>query len=96
MIVNILLLCGLLVWGLKHNNFNDHVVESYPDEKGMSHEDVIFMEKAKQGLSFSDGHYTVPLPFRDEHLRLPDNKSPVLKRTLWQKNKMLKDEKIPF
>ena len=74
-------------------DFNDHVVESYPDEKGMSHEDVIFMEKAKQGLSFSDGHYTVPLQFRDEHIRLPDNKSPVLKRTLWQKNKMLKDEK---
>ena len=82
------------ILSLLEQDFSDHRVESYPGERGLSREDERFMEIADQNIRFQDGHYVLPLPFRAENPMMPNNKSQVLKRTLYQKRKMLKDSKF--
>ena len=72
-------------------DFNDRKVEMYPGEKGMSQEDLRFMQIAEDGIGLQDGHYTLPLPFKNENVCLPNNRNHALKRLLQQKKKMLKD-----
>ena len=45
-----------------------------------SQEDVQFLSILEKGISFKDGHYEMPLPFREEKLVLPNNKVNDLKR----------------
>ena len=70
--------------------FVDDKSEQYPEQRGMSYEDRQFMKIAENGISFDDGHYTLPLPFRDK-VNMPNNRSYALKRLMHQKSKMLKD-----
>jgi hypothetical protein len=65
-------------------DFNDRDTASHPDECGMSREDAKFLQMAEEGTVFTEGHYTLPLPFREPGVMLPCNKSQVTKRTLWQ------------
>ena len=82
------------ILSILEHDFSDHRVESYPGERELSREDEKFMEIADQNIRFQDGHYVLPLPFRAENPMMPNNKSHVLKRTLYQKRKMMKGSKF--
>lgn len=50
-------------------------------EPPFSHEDRLFIKKIEQGIhQRSDGHYELPLPFKDNNIQLPDNKEQALAR----------------
>lgn len=72
-------------------DFNDHKVG--PDERSLSQEDKKFLNMMESGIRLINGHYEIPLPFRDSEMILPNNRSQVLKRALWQKKKMQRDTK---
>ena len=72
-------------------DFNDYNVPSVPGECGMSQEDRKFIDFMDTHTVFHDGQYTVPLPFRDENISMPNNKSQALKRGFLQQKKMTKN-----
>ncbi|XP_066988224.1 uncharacterized protein [Macrobrachium rosenbergii] len=51
------------------------------------------MKKAENNVVFKDGHFEIPLPFRNQNLIVPNNKILAIKRALYQKKKMQKDPK---
>ena len=72
-------------------DFNDHVASC--DTLSLSKEDKKFLEIASQGIRLTDGHYELPLPFRDPEVMLPNNREQAVKRANWQRKKMLRNEK---
>ena len=46
----------------------------YDDNRAMSVQDKLVTTRWEKTATFEDGHYTLPIPFRHEELRLPDNK----------------------
>jgi hypothetical protein len=66
--------------------FNERLAE--PDEKGLSREDQQFLKIVQENVSFEDGHYVIPLPFKDNHPPLQNNRSQAMQRLIWQKKKM--------
>lgn len=46
----------------------------------MSREDQKFMSLLQDGIHMTDGHYEIPLPFKDSVPILPDNRSLTLHR----------------
>lgn len=71
-------------------DFNDH--KSSPDEYGYSQEDKKFISRIRENVHLRDGHYVIPLPFRDPQVTMPNNRVQALKRATWQRKKMLRDE----
>ena len=61
------------------------------DGEGFSQEDKLFMKKVEKGTRLSNGHYEIPLPFRNENVVMPNNKGQVIKRADLKRKKMLKD-----
>ena len=47
------------------------------DERAPSIEDKEFLKQVKEGirLNTADEHYEIPLPFKDEDIKLPNNRS---------------------
>ena len=74
-------------------DFSEKDVGKTPGERGYSQEDEQFMRIAKENIRFINGHYELPLPFRNIQIPLPNNRSQALKRALWQKKKMAADDK---
>ena len=66
---------------------------SPPGKLGLSQEDIIFLKQAEANVKLIDGHYVLPLPFRDVNKNMPNNREQVVKRANWQKKKMLADGK---
>ena len=71
-------------------DFVEHKMALYPNHRGMSFEDRKFLKMAQEGTTYHDGHYTIPLPFRDRTW-MPNNKKQAERRIMHQRNKMLKD-----
>ena len=63
----------------------------YEQERGMSTEDRRVLELWDKNVSFSDGHYTLPIPFKNSALKLPDNQQMAEKRLSSLKRKLLKN-----
>ena len=62
-------------------------------EQPMSLDDKKFMQKMKQGIrQGNDGHYEMPLPFRDEEPRMLDNRSLAMHRLAKLKTRLENDE----
>ena len=60
----------------------------------LSMEDRLFMAKAKEGIVHRpDGHYEMPLPFRDQHPKLPNNAKVAAHRLQQLKFRFSKDKK---
>ena len=74
-------------------DFNDHMVSKVPDERGLSQDDIKFLNMVEKETRVVNGHYQIPLPFRHDDVILPNNKEQAAKRANWQKKKMLKDSK---
>ena len=70
-----------------------HCQVDVPGERGHSLEDAIFLEKAASSIKLVHGHYQLPLPFRNPDIVLPNNKGQAIKRALYQKRKMLQNQK---
>ena len=51
----------------------------------------MFLTKANESIGYHDGHYVLPLPFRESNVMMP-NKDQAAKRAIWQRKKMLRDE----
>ena len=63
-------------------------------EEKMSQEDFIFMKKVKEGIKTTEGgHFQLPLPLKDNHQSLPNNRAMAEKRLKCLKTKMEKDKK---
>ncbi|KAK3726857.1 hypothetical protein QZH41_010519, partial [Actinostola sp. cb2023] len=72
-------------------DFNDH--SSTSDDSSLSQEHKEFLSIADQGTRRVDGHYELPLLFRDPNVVMPNNRVQAVKRAGWQRKKMLrKDE----
>ena len=66
----------------------------YEQEKGMSVEDRRVLELWDKNVSFSDGHYTLPIPFKNPALKLPDNRQMAERRLSSLKHKLLKNHDL--
>ena len=63
------------------------------DQK-ISLEDTQFIRKLDNGVELVDGHYQLPLPFREDKVIMPDNKEHVKRKMSWLKRKLLQNEKL--
>ena len=57
-------------------------------------EDVKFMKMMNQEVEYVNGHYVIPLPFKNEIISMPNNRNVVLWRTQWLKKKLSKNPKM--
>ena len=63
-------------------------------DQALSHEDRTFMSKVSKSIhQRCDGHYEMPLPFKQESVALPDNKEVALNRLSRLKKKLKTDSK---
>ena len=70
-------------------DFSERHVEGH----SLSYEDRKFMGIMKGEIhQLSDGHYEMPLPFRNENIELPNNRVLAVSRIKHLKGKLLKDE----
>lgn len=60
--------------------------------KSISNDDRKFLAILKNGIHFLDGHYEMPLPFREDLPYLPNNKGMAEQRLKHLKGKLDKDE----
>ena len=60
----------------------------------MSDEDRRVLELWDRDVSFSDGHYTLPIPFKNPALTLPDNRQMAERRLSSLKRKLLKNHDL--
>ena len=59
-----------------------------------SQEDLKFLNIMEKNVVMKDGHYQLPLPFRNPDVEFVNNRSHVLQRANWLKNKLLKNGKM--
>ena len=71
-------------------DFNDQKIGA--NERGYSQEDKRFISIVREGIQYHNGHYVIPLPFRESNVVMPNNKDQAAKRAIWQRKKMLRDE----
>ena len=74
-------------------DFSEHAYNNLPEAMGYSQEDKRFLTKVANGIGLTSGHYEIPLPFRHSEVNLPNNRQQAVKRALWQRKKMLQNEK---
>ncbi|XP_039902265.1 uncharacterized protein LOC120742861 [Simochromis diagramma] len=69
-------------------------VEKGVEEESMSQEDLLFLAKVKEGIKQrQDGHFEMPLPFRQERPDLPNNKLCAEHRLKCLERRLRKDER---
>lgn len=73
-------------------NENATVNESLADK--YSQEESRFLEMMKTNIQLKDGHYELPLPFRDKDVQMPDNRKLALVRLNHLKKKLERNEKL--
>ena len=62
-------------------------------EQAHSQEDKKFLEIVAQGIRHTeDNHYEIPLSFRRDDVRFPDNKEQVIQRAYWLRKKLINNE----
>ena len=75
-------------------DFSEHAYNNLPEATGYSQDDKRFLSTVENGIRLTDeGHYEIPLPFRQPEVNLPSNREQAVKRALWQKKKMQQSEK---
>jgi hypothetical protein len=74
--------------------FEQDFSERSEERKSLSQEDRRFLEKTKGAIHITDdGHYEMPLPFREENIELPFNRSLAESRLGRLKTRFTKDAK---
>ena len=72
-------------------DFSEKASNNLPEELGHSQEDRRFLTKVTKGIRLTEGHYEIPLPFRQSEVDLPSNRQQAVKRALWQRKKMIQN-----
>ena len=72
-------------------DFSENASNNFPEELGHSQEDRRFLTKVTKGIRLTEGHYEIPLPFRQSEVDLPSNRQQAVKRALWQRKKMIQN-----
>ena len=67
-------------------------VEEHSERQGLSIEDRQFLELMSSSVTKVDGHYQLPLPFKNPAVTMPDNKLQAMSRLDSVKKKMLNNE----
>ena len=75
------------------NMYDMEFCEVNPEKKGLSREDDKFLKIVQNGICMSEGHFEVPLPFRDDKPYLPNNRAQALYRLGCLKRRMQRDYK---
>ena len=76
------------------NFYNRDFADSFADDTTeMSQEERRFMQKVEK-IQLKDGHYEIPLPFKNNVALVPNNKSQALARIGWLKKKLEKDHRL--
>ncbi|XP_054868580.1 uncharacterized protein LOC129349422 [Amphiprion ocellaris] len=69
-------------------------VEKTIEEDSMSQEDLLFLAKVKEGIKHKqDGHFEMPLPFKEERPELPNNRLCAEHRLKCLERRLRKDER---
>ena len=68
--------------------------ETRGEKEGLSVEDRRFLKIMEESVTEVDGRYQLPLPLRNQNLRLPNNRVQALSRLASVKRKLLADETI--
>ena len=71
---------------------NDFPEKDYEEKREMSVEDKEFMDLTTKSVTVKNGHYYLPLPFRDKDVRLPNNHDVAAQRTLSLSRRFRKDQ----
>ena len=66
----------------------------FPDGTGYSREDKRFMDIMNKGSYIENGHFCVPLPFREPNVMLPNNFNQAYKRVMYLRKRFDKDKKF--
>ena len=74
-------------------DFSEKASSNLPEDLDHSHEDRRFLSKVSNNIRHAKGHYEIPLPFCQSEARLPNNRQQAFKRALWQRKKMLQNER---
>ena len=75
------------------NILESDFIERTPDDGQMSQEDLRFLAKMKNDIRLkTDGHYEMPLPFKQERPNLPDNKSCAMHRLRCLERKLKRNQ----
>ena len=64
------------------------------EKREMLQQDMRFMEILDEGTKLKDRHYQIPLPFKQEDVKLPCNKYQAAQRLPYLKTKFDKNEKF--
>ena len=62
--------------------YNSEFSEAYNEKTSLSQEDRKFMNIMESGCKVIRGHYQLPLPFRDNEVRMPYNKAMAVQRSI--------------
>lgn len=78
------------------NDFSEpqFVKGNIPDMEGLSIEDKKFLEFVEKNTEMIEGHYHVPLPFRNQNLMLPNNRPQAVNRLKYLERRLKRDEKF--
>ena len=75
--------------------FDIEYCERNSEGQSLSVEDRRFLDKLKSEIrQCDDGHFELPLPFREENLKMPNNRSQALKRLNSLRSRMTKNPKF--
>ena len=66
-------------------DFCENASNNLPEELGHSQEDRRFLTKVTKDIRLTEGHFEIPLPFRQFEVDLPNNRQQAVKLALWQK-----------
>ena len=75
-----------------NQDFRDLDQPSAVYDLGQSQEDKRFLSIVESSIGQRDGHFVMPLPFRDENVRFPSNKALAVGRAESLKKKLANDE----
>lgn len=80
----------------KHLLIDDksHKLTRSIEECKMSQEDRKFLEVMEANVKLVNGHYQLPLPFRDNNVIVPNNRTQVVQRAFGVKKKLCRDGKF--
>ena len=73
-----------------NRDFTDCFVD---DTTAMSQDELRFMQNAER-IQLKDGHYQIPLPFKDHVVSVPNNKLQALSRMTWLKKRLENDPRL--
>ncbi len=74
--------------------YESEFTESHSEKQSLSQEDRKFISIMENNCQRIEGHYQLPLPFRNKNIKMPYNKNMAIQRALPLKRKFIKNPKF--